>query len=121
AQLAKPCVILTGTQPNHLTKADIQFLLRMEKLKQPVNQAKFLADKFAEVQRRLPVGASRIGFAPDLPPASAWPTHGGKKLVFLAQLDLSAMPRWEGDPLPADGWLYFFEHFPAQQSRQNPW
>jgi uncharacterized protein YwqG len=57
---------------------------------------------------RLPVGASRFGGVRDLPPDLAWPEADGQKLQFLAQLDFTQLPRWDGDPLPADGWLYHF-------------
>ena len=56
----------------------------------------------------LGLGASRLGGVPDLPPGSAWPTLDGKKLPFLAQIDLAALPRWPDDPLPAGGWLCAF-------------
>lgn len=57
----------------------------------------------------LGLGASRVGGLPDLPAELAWPTFEGKKLLpFLAQIDLSQLPRWDGDPLPSEGWLYFF-------------
>src|SRR5688500_16982517 len=48
----------------------------------------------AEVVRRLPVGAPRIGGAPDLPPSVAWPEVDGRRLPFFAQLDCAALPRW---------------------------
>lgn len=56
----------------------------------------------------LPLGASRFGGVPDLPPDLAWPEAEGRKIQFLAQIDFSELPRWEGCPLPADGWLYYF-------------
>jgi hypothetical protein len=72
-------------------------------------------------ERDLPLGASRFGFVPDLPPGMEWPTFEGKKLWFLAQIDFSAMPRWKGNVLPEDGWLYVFAMFPEQQTPENPW
>jgi uncharacterized protein YwqG len=55
-----------------------------------------------------PLGASRLGGAPDLPATLAWPTREGTHLTFLAQLDLSALtPGWVAG-LPSSGWLYFF-------------
>jgi uncharacterized protein YwqG len=53
-------------------------------------------------------GDSRVGGTPHLPPGLDWPTHEGKHLTFLAQVALSALPRWKGCPLPASGWLWFF-------------
>ena len=54
------------------------------------------------------VGETRIGGLPELPPGAAWPEHQGRKLPFIAQLDLASLPRWSGSPLPAEGWLWFF-------------
>ena len=53
-------------------------------------------------------GGSRVGGTPDLPPDLAWPTHDGKHLTFIAQLDLASLPRWKDSPLPATGWLWAF-------------
>lgn len=62
----------------------------------------------ADVVRKLPLGAPRLGGAPDLPPSVAWPQVDGKRLPFFAQLDCAALPRWAESPLPQDGWLWFF-------------
>jgi hypothetical protein len=59
-------------------------------------------------QRRLDelrLGGSRFGGVPDLPADLPWPTVEGKKLPFLAQIDLSEMPK---GPLPSEGWLFAF-------------
>lgn len=53
----------------------------------------------------LRLGGSRFGGAPDLPPELVWPTFRGKKLPFLAQIDLAELPK---SILPSDGWLYVF-------------
>ena len=63
----------------------------------------------------LPLGASCFGGVPDLPPTVAWPEIEGRKLLFLAQIDFSAIPRWEGSPLPADGWMYAFVMFSTKE------
>lgn len=65
----------------------------------------------------LPLGASRFGGRPDLPPQVAWPRRdgAGAPLSFLAQLDLASVP----DPtglLPAAGWLLFF-----YDAVEQPW
>ena len=69
-------------------------------------------EETAKLQARLtaglPPGASRFGGLPDLPPDLPWPQAEGRKIQFLAQLDLAALPQWAGSPLPADGWLYLF-------------
>ena len=55
-----------------------------------------------------PVGASKLGGAPDLPAGAPWPAGGdGRPLTFLAQLDLAALPEVDPD-LPRDGTLSFF-------------
>lgn len=57
----------------------------------------------------LPLGASRFGGVPDLPPTFTWPVQQGKPLQFLAQFNLSEIPsNDELYPLPKSGWLYFF-------------
>jgi hypothetical protein len=66
-----------------------------------------------EDHRSLPLGASRLGLVPDLPPGVEWPTHEGRKLTFLAQIDFSEIPHWPGSPFPAEGRLYVFAIFGA--------
>jgi len=56
----------------------------------------------------LPVGASRFGGGPDLPPELPWPVVDGKKLLFLAQIDLAQLPK---SVLPGEGWLYVFARY----------
>ncbi|HEX8983473.1 MAG TPA: YwqG family protein [Ktedonobacterales bacterium] len=58
----------------------------------------------------LPLGASKVGGAPDLPPDAAWPaTSAGQLLPFIAQLRLADVAPFdlEGD-LPHTGLLSFF-------------
>lgn len=57
---------------------------------------------------RLTVGASRFGGQPDLPSDFDWPSYEGRPHAFLAQLDLSAIPRGDATDLPDAGWLVFF-------------
>lgn len=60
------------------------------------------------------MGGSRIGGLPDLPPSVEWPMFGRKKLPFLAQIDLSELPkatRGQKSFRPPDGWLYAFGLF----------
>lgn len=70
----------------------------------------------ARAAAELPLGASRFGGLPDLPPSLTWPEHDGRKLPLVAQIDFASLPHWEGSPLPADGWLYYFARFDAAQS-----
>ena len=57
---------------------------------------------------RLPLGASRFGGVPDLPASIPWPVHQGKKLIFLAQINLTELPAGISQLLPQDGWLIVF-------------
>ena len=60
---------------------------------------------------------SRLGGRPNLPEGVRWPVwQGGQPLSFIAQLDLAALPRIKGLPLPRSGSLYFFYDADAQ-----PW
>jgi uncharacterized protein YwqG len=39
----------------------------------------------------LPLGASKIGGAPELPPDAAWPDANGQPLPFVAQINLASL------------------------------
>ncbi len=54
-----------------------------------------------------PVGASRIGGLPDLPPGVSWPEGKGLPLAFIAQIRLEDLED-DDNPLPARGLLSFF-------------
>ena len=57
----------------------------------------------------LPLGASRLGGLPDLPPGATWPARDGVPMEFIAQLRLAELAPL--DPLgrlPAQGSLLFF-------------
>jgi hypothetical protein len=73
-----------------------------------------------QAQERLPLGASRLGGVPDLPPGVAWPTWEGRKLPFLAQIDLTAVPARRGALLPSQGWLYAFGLFGNDPANEPP-
>ena len=56
----------------------------------------------------VPVGASKIGGAPDLPDDASWPVdRDARPLSFVAQLDLASLPAVDDD-LPREGTLSFF-------------
>jgi hypothetical protein len=83
-----------------------------ENLDEDVDADSPMNDDDAALDRRderrmmaLPLGESRFGGVPDLPPGIPWPVFQGKKLPLLAQVDLSALPK---SALPSDGWLYAF-------------
>jgi uncharacterized protein YwqG len=54
----------------------------------------------------LPVGTSRIGGLPDLPPGVSWPEWQGLPLAFIAQIRLEDLDD-DDNPLPAGGLLSF--------------
>lgn len=63
-----------------------------------------------EAEAALPIGASKVGGAPDLPADMPWPTaDDGAPLPFIAQIRLSDIAAFdpEGD-LPHEGLLSFF-------------
>jgi uncharacterized protein YwqG len=64
----------------------------------------------------LPLGASHLGGAPDLPAGTAWPAWQGRSLSFLAQLNLADLAAFEAAPLPPTGLLSFF-----YDALEQPW
>jgi len=56
----------------------------------------------------LPVGTSRIGGIPDLPPDWSWPYRRDYPLSFIAQINLAELPPVAHESLPQQGILYFF-------------
>ncbi|WP_240491457.1 YwqG family protein [Pirellula sp. SH-Sr6A] len=65
----------------------------------------------------LPIGASRIGGVPDVPPDFSWPRYKGSPLSYIAQLQLEEVPFGMIDlPLPPRGSLLFF-----YDSEQRTW
>lgn len=86
-------------------------------------------------EQDLPLGASRMGGSPDLPPDFEWPfwmtpegDHYGRRtgdlprpnkslLQFIAQINLTDLRGLETDiVLPESGWLYFF-----YDTTKQPW
>jgi uncharacterized protein YwqG len=65
----------------------------------------------------IPIGASKLGGRPDLPPDFVWPEWKGAGLTFLAQFQLSELIAYDHVRLlPSAGMLYFFYEVVAQ-----PW
>ena len=57
----------------------------------------------------IPMGASRLAGAADLPESIPWPRFEDQPMALLAQLDLAAVaPHAPDSGLPPSGWLYFF-------------
>jgi uncharacterized protein YwqG len=68
-----------------------------------------------------PLGASRLGGEPDLPPDLPWPKWKGRPLAFVAQLDLEELPRIAGrELLPPRGRLYFFYALDVDEDNPLP-
>ncbi len=60
----------------------------------------------------IPIGVSKLGGCPDLPPDMAWPEREGKPLGFLAQFNLAEVAPYDFEKaLPSSGMLYFFYDF----------
>lgn len=60
----------------------------------------------------LPLGASRMGGAPDLPPGTPWPENKGRPADFLAQIDFAAVAKAHSLPgIPDSGWVALFRDF----------
>jgi uncharacterized protein YwqG len=65
----------------------------------------------------IPVGVSKLGGRPDLPPNFIWPEWKGTGLTFLAQFRLSDLIAYDVERLlPSTGMLHFFYEVEAQ-----PW
>ena len=64
----------------------------------------------AKPSGRLAKGASRIGALPDLPRGIEWPVYKGRKLPFVAQINLKELGGFtDAADAPRDGWLYAFD------------
>ncbi len=69
----------------------------------------------------IPVGASKIGGRPDIPPGVVWPGRYQIAHSFLAQINLADVaPHDEAQLLPISGRLYFFYGLAFQVSGFNP-
>lgn len=62
----------------------------------PVDPEKLAA--YERALAALPIGASRFGGVPDLPPGVEWPERDGVPMEFLAQLRLADLPSDDRDP-----------------------
>lgn len=57
----------------------------------------------------LPVGATKLGGAPDLPPGTAWPNFEERPMAFVAQVNLADVaPLYRDGFLPPAGVVSFF-------------
>jgi predicted DNA-binding protein (MmcQ/YjbR family) len=79
-----------------------------EAIEQLLQNAVLLVTSPADEEKIL-LGQSRVGGLPDLPTGWAWPTFNGRRLAFLAQVNLAEIePSIKMQPLPTTGILYFF-------------
>ncbi|MBI5928874.1 MAG: DUF1963 domain-containing protein [Chloroflexi bacterium] len=70
----------------------------------------------------LPLGVSRFGGLPDLPPAIEWPICGDVPLTFLAQFNMVDLREYDVEGvLPATGLLSIFYEADEQPSGYFPW
>lgn len=58
----------------------------------------------------VPVGASKVGGDPDLPPGFAWPARDDGHAGFFLQVALADLPAAPWNPFPARGMFYVFCH-----------
>ena len=117
-EAAEPQVALFETTENLMTVAGGEIHERARKIDPSIPQRFNAAmkspglDAMIELLRaQAPAqqpGASRLAGTPDLPADVPWPKHKDKFLPFVAQIDLAALPRWEGNPLPKSGWIWAF-------------
>ena len=71
-----------------------------------------------EAMHNLPLGASRFGGIPDLPPGCEWPVREGVPMEFVAQIRLADVAGLDPlERLPATGSLLFF--YNTQQSTSD--
>ncbi|MFA6044085.1 MAG: YwqG family protein [Phycisphaerales bacterium] len=60
-------------------------------------------------EERIPVGATKVGGAADLPQGAAWPAANGVNFRFIAQFDLGEVSKdLPQSPLPERGLMSFF-------------
>lgn len=69
-----------------------------------------------------PVGSTRLGGEPDLPPSVAWPCSGDRPMTFAAQLDLADLAQFPAAcELPREGLLsFFYDAAPDSDSHAHP-
>lgn len=68
------------------------------------------------VEDDLPLGTSRMGGAPDLPPGAPWPESKGRPMEFLAQIDFAAAAAAYRLPdFPDSGWVALFRDLRAME------
>ena len=84
-------------------------LSRLESGAERLSREAFFLNAVTTSDEDVPVGWSKLGGRPDVPADFAWPEVSGKRLAFIAQIDLSALPKTGS--LPANGMLSFFYNY----------
>ena len=117
-EAAEPQVALFQTTENLMTVAGGEIHERARKIDPSIPQRFNAAMKSPGLEAMIELlraqapaqkpGASRLAGTSDLPADVPWPKHKDKFLPFVAQIDLAALPRWEGNPLPKSGWIWAF-------------
>lgn len=59
-------------------------------------------------EKKIAVGATKIGGHPDLPAGTTWPRHARCPMTFIAQIDLASIAKILDSELPSRGLLSFF-------------
>lgn len=68
----------------------------------------------------IPIGRSKFGGAPDLPPEVEWPSWLGRPFGFFGQLNLAEVAPFDiENELPAEGILSFFGRFFDESKNDN--
>ena len=89
----------------------------LERVNERIEHSIIPAIHLSKAERHGPVGASRLGGLPDLPPDHTWPARHGRPLGFISQIRCDEL--LEPDPeglLPRTGMFYFFYDLEEQ-----PW
>jgi len=69
---------------------------------------------------KLPVGASKLGGGPDMPPGAEWPVLGGDPLAFLAQFNLADLhASLVCRELPSSGLLSIFSRWDEDEGNDD--
>lgn len=102
-----------------MLEADIRRLILESPLAHAVDQimpysrpAVRMRSYLVEDADELPIGASRIGGVPDLPPGLRWPVYKGRESEFLFQIDFAkAAEAYALPTMPDSGMLFVFRNY----------
>lgn len=110
-----------------MDKADVQAAFEAAGLTRVVKDIDALArfavrlNTTAVDEANVPVGASKLGGLPDLPPGLAWPEWKGVPQSFIAQIRLEDLHDFNvAKALPQQGMLWFFYDAQQQTYGEDP-